>query len=467
MKIITTGLVVDKTTGQPAFTDRSPAGSSVVAMTSDRVDAATMTTPHTYGPGRELGGVFLIGFGFFAISVSWASYNAYVPLILRDLGLSTTAVGAVMALDNVFGLTLQPLAGMVSDHARSPIGRRLPFILVGAPICALALAAMPAAAGGATAGPLIALIVVYTCLMAVWRTPTVALMPDLVASAHRSRANGVINLMGTLGSLLLYAVGGLLMARLSYRGPFWLSAVLMVGAVVILALVVREPGAFRSSGGLRFVRLGGMVDNPRSLRTWWQRARAIIAPPLGLGAAQRRSLWFMLGAIFLYTLGGNALDTFVTTYLHEVLEVPTDRVTGALVPYVAASILFAIPAGYVGQWIGRRRSLQIGLVGGAVVFVIMYFVRDVGTLTLLMPVFGVLFITVIVNALPLVVEMGGAEHTGTLAAYYYLAGSSGAIVSPVVFGFIRDLTGNFSLMFWYAAAGVPRRGVGVDPGAPR
>nr|WP_281245641.1 MFS transporter [Propionibacterium cyclohexanicum] len=117
------------------------------------------------------------------------AYNAYLPFILSGAGLSTTGIGAVMALDNVFGLTVQPLIGMVSDHTMSPWGRRIPFALFCAPVAAVALATMPFVPKSAVPG-LIAVVVVYALVMAMWRAPMVALMPDLTESAHRSRANG-------------------------------------------------------------------------------------------------------------------------------------------------------------------------------------------------------------------------------------------------------------------------------------
>ena len=132
--------------------------------------------------------------------------------------------------------------------------------------------------------------------------------------------------------------------------------------------------------------------------------------------------------IFLYTLGGNALDTFITLYLHDELGVPESEVTLRLLPYVGTMILFSIPAGFIGQRFGRRRSMLVALVASAVLFIAFYYMQDLATLTAIMPVFGVLWITVIVNALPLVVEMGGRRFTGTLTAYYYIAGSLGAVI---------------------------------------
>ncbi|MDN5558648.1 MAG: MFS transporter [Ruaniaceae bacterium] len=430
--------------------------------------------------------LLLIGLGFFAVSASWAAYNAYLPLILSGAGLTTAGIGVVMALDNVFGLTVQPLFGMISDRTRSPWGRRLPFALICAPIAAIALMLMPVAANIGVS-ILIILVVIYTLTMAFWRAPIVALMPDLVAPEGRSRANGVINFMGSLGNVLIFGIGGLLVARFAFAGPFTLAGVLMIVAVVLLVVFVHENPAFRSPK-LSFISLRDPLTEHGSISTdvppvslpddatralaelptsapatpaipaeplpavgIWTRIRNLIAPPLSLTPPQKRSLLFILAAMFVYTMGANAVDTFVTLYLHQELGVPESQVTLNLLPYLAASILFAIPAGFIGQWIGRRNSMAIGLAGSAVLFMYLWGVTDVATLRLLMPIYGVLWITVIVNALPLTVELGGVEHTGTLTAYYYLAGSSGAVISPILFGVIRDLTGDFSLIFVYAA----------------
>lgn len=425
-------------------------------------------------------GLLLIGLGFFAVSASWAAYNAYLPLILSATGMTTAGIGVVMALDNVFGLTFQPLFGMISDRTRSPWGRRLPFALICAPIAAIALMLMPVAANIGVS-ILIVLVVIYTLTMSFWRAPIVALMPDLVAPEGRSRANGVINFMGSLGNVLIFGIGGLLVARFAFAGPFTLAGVLMIVAVVLLVLFVHESPAFRSRK-LRFISLADPMaehvsiiaepdDATRALAELpisapptpeipagplpavgiWTRIRNLIAPPLSLTPPQKRSLLFILAAMFVYTMGSNAVDTFVTLYLHQELGVPESQVTLNLLPYLAASILFAIPAGFIGQWLGRRNSMAIGLAGSAVLFMYLWGVTDVATLRLLMPIYGVLWITVIVNALPLTVELGGVEHTGTLTAYYYLAGSSGAVISPILFGIIRDVTGDFSLIFVYAA----------------
>lgn len=427
---------------------------------------------------KSLAGVFLIGFGFFAISVAWASYNAYVPLLLGSLGLTSTAIGAIMALDNVFALFVQPLVGMVSDHTRTPLGRRLPYALIAAPIAAVALFLIPFAAH-VSVGLMVFVIGVYCFVMAGWRAPIVALMPDLVPSTERSRANGVINFMGSLGQVLIFATGGALLAAFSYQGPLGLGGILVVIAVALLAMFVKEPAQFRAPG-LTVLHLdeaaveaaldsaaeeAGVLDpeaaDATHIRTnepasnaklgFWAAARRVIAPPLNLDRAAKRSLFAMLAAILIYTMAANALDTFMTLYLNRELGVPETRVTAVLLPYLAAMIVGAIPAGFIGQRFGRKVPMLVGLAGATVVMFVLFFVPNLTVLMIMMPIFGFLWITIIVNALPLVVEMGGTRHTGTLTAYYYIGASLGAVVSPVLFGVIRDLTGNFTLLFMYSA----------------
>ena len=148
---------------------------------------------------------FLLGFGFFGVSVIWAIYNAFVPIFLRQrFNLEPNVIGFIMTLDNIAALFIQPYVGALSDKLRTPIGRRMPFILVGAPIAAVAFALVPAA----QALPLfIASIGAMLLAMAVFRTPVIALMPDVTPSQFRSQANGVINFMGGIGSIIAFLVG--------------------------------------------------------------------------------------------------------------------------------------------------------------------------------------------------------------------------------------------------------------------
>src|SRR5512139_3848153 len=171
------------------------------------------------------GRIFLLGFGFFGISIIWGVYNVYVPVFLAEkFNLSVPLIAFFMTLDNIAALLIQPPVGAWSDRLRTPIGRRMPFILVGAPIGALAFGLIPLAA-------VLPLFVACTSTlllsMALWRTPVVALMPDITPSEYRSQANGVINFMGGVGGIIAFLVGSKLY-RINTAFPFWLGSVLVI-----------------------------------------------------------------------------------------------------------------------------------------------------------------------------------------------------------------------------------------------
>ncbi len=163
------------------------------------------------------GKTFLLGFGFFGVSVVWGVYNAFVPIFLSEkFNLSPVMIGFFMTLDNIAALFIQPPVGAWSDKLRTPIGRRIPFILVGAPITALAFGLIPVAA-------VLPLFVACTSSLllsaALWRTPVVALMPDITPSEFRSQANGIINFMRGIGTIIALQTGGILY-KMSPNFPF-------------------------------------------------------------------------------------------------------------------------------------------------------------------------------------------------------------------------------------------------------
>ncbi len=184
------------------------------------------------------GKIFLLGFGFFGTSVIWSVYNAFVPIFLANkFGLSAGLIGFFMTLDNIAALFIQPPVGAWSDRLRTPIGRRMPFILVGAPISALAFGLIPVAA-------VLPLFVAGTSTlllsMALWRTPVVALMPDVIPSRFRSQANGIINFMGGIGAIIAFLVGGSLY-KSNPAFPFWMGSALVIVAALFVLIFVKEP----------------------------------------------------------------------------------------------------------------------------------------------------------------------------------------------------------------------------------
>ena len=172
---------------------------------------------------------FLLGFGFFGVSVIWGTYNAFVPLILANkFNLTPALIGFFMTLDNIAALLIQPPVGAWSDRLRTPLGRRLPFILIEAPVGALVFGLIPLV----SVLPLfVACTTTLLISMAFWRTPVIALMPDITPSKYRSQANGIINFMGGVGSIninsLPMVVDMTSAARLgTYTGLYYLASTL-------------------------------------------------------------------------------------------------------------------------------------------------------------------------------------------------------------------------------------------------
>jgi MFS family permease len=180
----------------------------------------------------------LLSFGFFASSIAWSVYNSFVPQILEGFIKSTTLIGFIMTIDNIFGVIFQPVFGRLSDKTRTRFGRRMPYIFIGLPICAAAFTLVPYMN---SVFSLMAVLIIFTFVMSAWRSPVVALMPDITPGPQRSQANGIVNLMGGVGSLFAFAAGGILFNRGGFPLPFLMSSIMMMAALAVLALFVREP----------------------------------------------------------------------------------------------------------------------------------------------------------------------------------------------------------------------------------
>lgn len=282
------------------------------------------------------GKTFLLGFGFFGVSVIWATYNAFVPVFLnKKFGLEPAFIGFFMTLDNIAALLIQPPIGVWSDKLRSPIGRRMPFILIGAPMGAIVFGLIPFAA-------ILPLFVACTTSlllsMALWRTPVVALMPDITPSPLRSQANGIINFMGGVGAIIAFLVGSKLY-ELNPAYPFWLGSALVLVAALLVFMFIKEPKEYAASE----VQPGLLA----SLREVMQ-------------DTDKSALRILL-AIFFWFLGYSAIEAFFNLYAINHLgltEADGARLLGQL---SLIFVLFALPSGYIGARLGRRLTILIGI----------------------------------------------------------------------------------------------------------
>jgi maltose/moltooligosaccharide transporter len=411
------------------------------------------------------GKIFLLGFGFFGVSVIWATYNAYVPIFLESkFGLEPAMIGFFMTLDNIAALFIQPPVGAWSDRLRTPIGRRMPFILIGAPIGALVFGLIPLA----SVLPLfVACTTTLLLSMALWRTPVVALMPDITPSPKRSQANGIINFMGGIGSIIAF-LGGSTLYKMNPAYPFWLGSVLVIVAALLVFLFIKEPKVYEEKGEAR----PSMITSLREV----------------LQDRDRSALRILL-AIFFWFVAYNAVEAFFTLYAKNHLCLPEADGARLLGHMSLIFVLFAIPSGILGSRIGRRITISIGIVILGLCMSSMYFL-SVPTLTnvltklpLLGEVPGVSIVLMIagfawslinINSLPMVVDMTTPVKIGTYTGLYYLFSTLAAIAGPNINGWIIQLSGKdysttmiaapfFMLLAFLMIIGV-RRGEAVKEG---
>jgi maltose/moltooligosaccharide transporter len=392
------------------------------------------------------GKIFLLGLGFFGISIIWGVYNAFVPLFLANtFFLAPVVIGFFMTLDNFIALIIQPPVGAWSDRVRSPIGRRIPFILIGAPLSAIAFALIPVMARLQVLPLFVLCTSGLLVTMAFWRTPAVALMPDITPSEKRSQANGIINLMGGIGAIISFLAGAALY-KINPAFPFWLGAILVVVSGLLVFLFIREPK-------LEQVDKNPTAENKtveESKPGMWESLKEIWRDP-------DRSALRILLAIFCWFVAYNAVEAFFTLYANKHLgmeEAEGPRLLGQLSLFF---VLFAIPAGALGARFGRRRTIMTGIVLMGLVLIAI-FILPISTLITpltslpilgVIPVLGVFLMIagiawafININSLPMVVDMTVAEKIGTYTGLYYLFSTLAAIAGPNINGLLIQVSGN-------------------------
>ena len=378
------------------------------------------------------GRIFLLGFGFFGVSVIWTVYNAFVPLFLANkFNLAPALIGFFMTLDNIAALFIQPPVGAWSDRLRTPIGRRMPFILIGAPVGALAFGIIPIAS-------VLPLFVACTSTlllsMAFWRTPVVALMPDITPSKYRSQANGIINLMGGIGTIIASLVGSTLY-EINIAFPFWMGSVLVILAALLVFIFIKEPKEYEESE-----KEPNMFESLRELFE-----------------SEEKSAVRILWAIFFWFLAYTGIEAFLTLYATKYVGLPEGD-AGRLLGHIGLFfVLFAFPAGILGSRIGRRVTISIGIVLMGLLILALFILSpdvlapiitkfpvlgNVHVISLFLMPAGIAWALININSLPMVVDMTTAARLGTFTGLYYLFSTLSAIVGPNFNGLLVQLSGN-------------------------
>ena len=437
----------------------------------------------------------LVGFAFFLISAFWQAYDAIVPLILTNhYGLSQTISGMVMSLDNVLAVFLLPIFGAISDKVMTRFGKRTPFIVVGtvaAVISFVFLAILDASqlarladegiidaynmtksaldaareSGNETlialyeAGlvkitervqeitlanlwPVVGFIGVLLAVllsMAIFRSPAVALMPDVTVKPLRSKGNAIINLMGTAGGILVLALGIVFGTSknlyMSYVGYVIAVVAIMLGGLIVFILTVKEKSwaedMERDSERFGIEDKGEQSDGAAKK----------------LSKAEFISLLLILASVALWYIGYNSITSKYSVYATNILGFDYNA---TLIVAQGAAVVSYIPVGIISSKFGRRKTILAGVAMLATAFLLGYFITSKAHPLVMYPIFalaGIGWATINVNSFPMVVELARGGNVGKYTGYYYTASMAAQIVAPILSGALYDLLGMRHVFF--------------------
>ena len=415
----------------------------------------------------------LVGLAFLSICAFWQMYDNVVPLILSNtFRLNETWTGMIMAADNVLALFLLPLFGGLSDRINTKIGRRMPFILGGTAMAVVLMNILPRLARGyyfvPTSALLLGFIVVLGLLlvaMGTYRSPAVALMPDVTPKPLRSKANAIINLMGAIGGIVYLGVAAVLysakrveaaytlgsfvdadgstVAVVDYTVLFAVVSVFMAAAVTVLFFTTREPKLAAENKAYE-------EAHPEEILTQKAEDGRETLP-----REVKKSLGFLLVSIALWFIGYNGLPPWFPTYVSRVMGEGLGGASTCLLVGTAGAIVSYIPIGNLASRIGRRKTIMGGAALLATCFAVGYFVTvNADTITpfmyVLFALVGLAWAAINVNSLPMVVEMCKGSEVGKFTGYYYTFSMIAQVVTPIAVGTLLNKIG-YQTLFPYAA----------------
>ena len=401
----------------------------------------------------------LVGLAFLSICAFWQMYDNVIPLILTNtFHLNETFSGAIMAADNILALFLLPYFGKMSDATETGIGKRMPYILAGTAVAVLLLNLLPVFDNGYAASPsgfkLAAFVIALGLLliaMGTYRSPAVALMPDVTPKPLRSKANAIINLMGAVGGIIYLGIAAVMypnskiegLAHVDYQPLFIVVALIMLVSVAVLYITVKEP------------RLTAENKALEALHPEWNLAEDDGRGNEKLPHEVRKSLLFLLASIALWFAGYNAVTTWFTTYVSQVMGQGLGGASTCLLIATGGAIISYIPIGALASRIGRKKTIMGGVILLASCFILGYFITTEfhsinAVMFIVFALVGLAWSAINVNSLPMVVEMCKGSDIGKFTGYYYTASMAAQVITPIAAGtLMRNI--DYRVLFPYAA----------------
>ena len=384
----------------------------------------------------------LVGMAFLSICAFWQMYDSVVPLILKNtFDMPDDIAGVIMALDNILALFLLPFFGKLSDKSHTRLGKRMPFILGGTAGAVALMNLLPIADKAESLPLFIAVLALLLVAMGTYRSPAVALMPDVTPKPLRSKGTAIINLMGTLGGVFTLAAISLLVkaganGRNDYTLLFIAVSVLMVIAVLVLVLTIRENKLAAETEAID--QQLGLSDEEDTQGTGGFRS---------LPKDMRRSLALILASVSLWFMGYNAVTTAFTKYVSVQWHYDIGSASQCLMIATVGAVLSYLPVGILSSRFGRKRMIQAGviLLSGSFAVAGIFDTFHPAAYAVFALV-GIAWAMINVNSYPMVVEIARGSDVGKFTGYYYTFSMVAQIVTPIVSGWLLEHVGYHTLM---------------------
>ena len=382
-----------------------------------------------------------IGLAFFTILMLWQVYNSYVPLMLEDVfthnfgdGNYKYLIGIIMAADNMFALFMLPIFGALSDKTASRLGKRMPYVIAGTILSVILFPFIPVLYATGSIVGLFLIMGLVLISMNIYRSPAVALMPDITPKPLRSKANAIINFIGFIGAIFAGVLALIFKMPLNFGEPnnvifpFIITSVLMLCALVLLLVKIKENKVLKE------------VEEDMILGETLSDSMEEITEDKPLSKTDKFNLRIIIVSVFFWFLAFNALETFWSTYGEEFLH--TQSWSLATIILTVSSMIFFIPSGLISNKIGRKNSVLLGLVILIIGLFLASQVREFNTLLVtLFAVSGAGWALISVNSYPMVVELAHRKNVGKYTGYYYTSSMIAQSVTPVFMGTLMDVIG--------------------------
>ena len=391
---------------------------------------------------------FLVGLAFLSISAFWGLYDFVVPLIMKNTyALGDTWAGAVMAMDNIVALFLLPFFGALSDKCKLRLGRRTPFIIFGTTCAVILLLSLPIVVRRGTLPVFLGTLALLLLAMGTYRSPAVALMPDVTPKPLRSKGNAIINLMGAVGGALSLGLVNFAVIRTvdasgavqsDYTLLFISVAVIMVVCVAVLVATIRER---KLVAEMEAINYGEPADAAKPAQS---------SGKAKLPKDVMRSLILILISVSLWFMGYNGVTTAFSKYATTVWGVTESAAANCMLVGTVGAIISYWPVGLISSRIGRKRMIQFGILLLAGCFLLGAVLPEMSSIMYVMfALVGLAWASINVNSFPMVVEMASGADTGKYTGYYYTFSMSAQVLTPILSGALLEHVG-YHTLFPYA-----------------